>query len=130
MRDNLGTKEVVITEDVLRCYLSAIESQHSWYLEGSPFGRPIVPSTIFDEEVLRMLDSVYERFGSIHAKQEYEFKSPAFVGERLRVKTRITDKYIERGRGWMVLDMEVIGEDGREICYDKHFSVVSLEERY
>ena len=128
--EELGTKEIVITENVLKSYLNAIESQHPWYLEGSPFGGPIVPSTIFDEEVLRLLDSVYERFGSIHAKQEFEFKSPAFVGEKLKLKTRITDKYIKRERGWMVLGMEVIGEDGREICYDTHFSVVSLKEKH
>ena len=128
--EDLGTKEIVITEDVLRSYVSAIEDEHPWYLESSPFGRPIVPSTVFDEEVLRMLDAKYERFGSIHAKQDWEFKSPAFVGERLKIKTRIADKYIKRERGWMVLQLDVLGEDGREICHAKHYSVVSLKERH
>ena len=127
--EELGTREVVISEDELRCYLYAVDSQHPWYLESSPFGQPIIPSTIFEEEVLRMLDSVYHRFGSVHAKQEWEFISPAFVGEKVKVKAKIADKYIKRGLGRVVLEMEVTGEGGRKICHAKHSSVISLKER-
>ena len=123
----LGTKEVIITEEILERYLKAIESNHSWYRENSPFGRPIVPTTIFFEEAIRLLDTVYARFGSIHAKQEAEFKNPAFIGEKLKVTGRVADKYIERGRPWVVWETEITGEDGREICRDRHASVVSLK---
>ena len=76
----LGQQEVQITDDLVQVCAHAIESTHAWYVEDSPFGGRIAPPTIFDNDTLRILDEQYERFGSIHAKQAWEFKHPARVG--------------------------------------------------
>jgi len=123
----LGKKEVVITDEMIRTCAGAIESSHPWYLEDSPFGGRIAPPTIFDNDTLRVLDENYDRFGSVHAKQAWEFKNPAKVGKKVTLTVRLTEKYVKRGRGWIVMEMVAVDEDGLEICRSKHTSLMSLK---
>jgi acyl dehydratase len=125
--EELGKKEVVITDEMIRACTGAIESSHPWYFEDSPFGGRIAPPTIFDNDTLRMLDENYDRFGSVHAKQAWEFKNPAKLGKRVTLTVRLTDKYVKRGRGWIVMELVAVDEDGREICRSKHTSLMSLK---
>ena len=127
--EDLGTEEIVITDDLIRTYTHAIETDHPWYFEDSPFGGRIVPPTIFDNETLRLLDSKYARFGSIHAKQAWEFKNPVRPGMKCRISVRVIDKYIKRDRGYIVMEMVATDENGVEICRGRHTSLMSLKRR-
>jgi acyl dehydratase len=129
MGKDLGRKEILITDEMIQKYTHAIETDHPWYLNDSPFGGRIAPPTIFDNETLRLLDSKYARFGSIHAKQAWEFKYPVFLGKRYVVAARVVDKYVKRERGYIVMEMRVISEDGTEVCCGQHTSIVSLKRR-
>ena len=123
----LGKREVLITEDLIRTCAHAIESNHPWYFEDSPFGSRIAPPTIFDNDTLRMLDENYERFGSIHAKQSWEFKNPAKLGKKVTLTVRVVDKYLKRERPWIVMELTAVDEDGIEICCGRHTSLMSLQ---
>jgi len=125
--EDLGTKEMVITDEMVKAFTNIIESKHPWYLENSPFGTRIAPPTILDDETLRMLDSKYERFGSIHARQEWEFKNPIPVGEKITINVRIADKYKKRGLGYYVMELVATNENGAELCRCKHHGVTKLE---
>ena len=126
--EELSRKEVLITEELIAACARVIESQHSWYFKNSPFGGRIAPPTIFDNDTLNALDEKYARFGSIHAKQAWEFKNPARLGKRVTVTVRVVDKYVKRGRGWIIMDLAAVDEDGLEICRGKHTSLMSLKE--
>ncbi len=54
--EELGKKEVLITDEMIQACANAIESKHAWYFEDSPFGGRIAPPTLFDNDTLRMLD--------------------------------------------------------------------------
>lgn len=125
--EELGRKEILITDEMIRAGAGAIESTHPWYFEDSPFGGRIAPPTIFDNDTLRMLDENYERFGSIHAKQAWEFKNPARLGKKVTVTVRLVDKYVKRDRPWIVMELLVVDEDGLEICRGRHTSLMSLK---
>jgi 3-hydroxybutyryl-CoA dehydratase len=125
--EELGKKEVLITEDLIRSCAQAIESNHPWYFQDSPFGGRIAPPTIFDNDTLRMLDETYERFGSIHAKQSWEFKNPAKLGKKVTVTVRVVDKFLKRDRPWIVMELAAVDEDGIEICRGRHTSLMSLQ---
>jgi len=126
--EELGKKEVLITDEMIQACANAIESKHPWYFEDSPFGGRIAPPTIFDNDTLRMLDEKYDRFGSIHTRQVWEFKNPAKLGKRITLNARIIDKYIKRGRGYVTMELAAIDEDGLEICRGSHTSLISLEK--
>jgi acyl dehydratase len=123
----LGRKEVLITDEMIQTCARAIESTHPWYFETSPFGGRIAPPTIFDNEALNILDEKYERFGSIHAKQSWEFKHPARVGKKVTLTVTVIDKYLKRERPYMVMELVAVDEDGIEICRGKHTSLMRLQ---
>ena len=85
----LGQKDVLITDEMVQTSAHAIESIRPWYFEDSPFGGRIAPPTIFDNDTLNILDEAYQRFGSIHAKQAWEFKNPLRVGKRVSARSKI-----------------------------------------
>jgi len=125
--DELGRKDILITDEVIQTCANAIESRHPWYIEDSPFGGRIAPSTIFDNDTLRILDENYERFGSIHAKQSWDFKNPAMSGKKVTLTVSVIDKYIKRGRNYIVMELVAVDEDGVEICRGRHTSLMSLQ---
>mgnify|MGYP003589610134 CR=1 FL=1 len=125
--EELGRKEILITDEMIRTCAGAIESARPWYFEDSPFGGRIAPPTIFDNETLRMLDENYERFGSIHAKQAWEFKNPARLGKKVTVTVRLVEKYVRRDRPWIVMELLAGDEDGVEVCRGRHTSLMSMK---
>ena len=127
--DDLGTKTIAITEELVREYTELIESDHEWYTTSSPFGGRIAPPTIFDNETLRMIDKVYARFGSIHAKQSWSFRKPVLVGGKIKVSVRIADKFVKRDKGWFVMELTATDEAGDVVCTGRHTSAVSLVKK-
>jgi acyl dehydratase len=127
--DDLGTKTIHVTDALVREYLGLIESDHEWYTTGSPVGGRIAPPTIFDNETLRMIDTVYARFGSIHAKQSWSFRKPVLVGSTVKVNVRIADKFVKREKGWFVMELTATDESGDVVCTGRHTSAVSLVKK-
>lgn len=123
----LGQKDVLITDEMVQTGAHAIESTRSWYYEDSPFGGRIAPPTIFDNDTLNILDEKYQRFGSIHAKQAWEFKNPLRVGKRVSLTVKVIDKYIKRQRPYLIMELVAIDEDGVEICRSVHTSLMTLQ---
>jgi acyl dehydratase len=128
--EDLGTKTVEITDALVREYVDLIEGDHDWYTKGSPFDGRVAPPTIFDNETLRMIDTVYARFGSIHAKQEWKFRRPVRVGSKVFVNVRIADKFVKRDKGWFVMELTATDETGDLLCTGRHTSAVSLVTKH
>ena len=124
----LGVREVRITDEMIRTCAQAIESSHPWYFEDSPYGGRIAPPTIFDNDTLRMLDEQYERFGSIHAKQAWEFFYPARLGKKVMLTVRVVDKYVRRNRPYLVMELVAVDEDGLTLCRSTHTSLMTLQK--
>jgi hypothetical protein len=124
----LGVQEVRITDEMIRTCAQAIESSHPWYFEDSPYGGRIAPSTIFDNDTLRMLDEQYERFGSIHAKQAWEFFYPARLGKKVTLTVRVVDTYVRRNRPYLVMELVAVDEDGHTLCRSTHTSLMTLQK--
>jgi len=127
--EDLGTCVIEVSDDLVRDCAEAIESANEWYFASSPFGGRIAPPTLLDNECLRILDTRYARFGSIHAKQSWRFRAPIRVGSRLTVNVRISDKYVRRGKGYFVMTLTATDETGEVVCTGLHTSVVSLVKK-
>ena len=124
----LGRKEVLITEAMVRTCANAIESTHPWYFDESPFGGPIAPPTIFDNDTLNMLDEQYERFGSIHAGQAWEFHNPARLGSRVTLTVEVAEKFFRRERPYIVMELNAVDEDGVHLCRSTHTSLMTIHK--
>lgn len=109
-----GRREYVITAELVQQYADAVQDYHPWYFGGSPFGGPVAPALIRHSEVYVdrrwYLPNIY---GNLHAKQEWELFTPIMVGERIVAHSFVVDRYVKRGRDYVVNEVLFFGEDNR-----------------
>lgn len=122
----IGRDAIEITPALIGSCAAAIEADRPWYRAASPFGGPIAPPTVFADDTLRLLDEAYARFGSIHARQAWQFSQPARVGTRAAITVTVVDKYQRRGGDYIVLELVALDQDGYELCRSRHTSLMSL----
>jgi hypothetical protein len=105
-------------------YAHGVEEDCEWFHSSrSPAGRQIRPPTMIHVDKMRLLEKNCLKEQRVsgargpHARVHYEYHarhhSPAFVGERLVVSGRITDRYVKRGRTYIDYRLEVRTSDGR-----------------
>lgn len=109
-----GRREYVITPELVHQYADAVQDYHPWYFGDSPFGGPVAPALIRHSEVYVdrrwYLPNVY---GNLHAKQEWELFAPIMVGEHLTAHSLVVDRYVKRGRDYVVNEVLFFGDDNR-----------------
>ena len=105
----LGPVEIDIDEHFVKSTAFALDDYHEWYLgSASPFGGPIAQSGALLCDLLRLLYTRYDpdRDRGLHQHEEFWLHSPVFVGERVRLTGRFAEKYVKRGRGYIVTEAE------------------------
>jgi acyl dehydratase len=123
-----GSRQVVITPELVARYCQSIEHSHPWYTGDSPFGGPVAPALVLHSEVYRDTSWYLSAFGNLHAKQEWELFQPALVGERVTALRTIVDRYGKRNREYVVNEVTVLGEDGRLLSRARTHQSFLLEE--
>jgi acyl dehydratase len=111
-----GARAYTISPQMVRDYADAIQDHHSWYSGPSPFGGPVAPALIRHSETY--VDRRWylpNLHGNLHAKQEWELYAPILVGERITAHSVVIDRYIKRGRDYVVNEILLLGADGR-VC--------------
>jgi len=122
-RDRLSYR---LTPGDIRKYLDAVQDDNPVYREESPSGLPIAPSTICARDIFRLplmqtfwdgielCEPPEDRRAFLHAKHEIDYINPPRSGMKINVEGFIADKYIERGRYWVVVETVTRAENGLE----------------
>lgn len=106
----------LITPEDVESYAFAVDDYHSWFFDATPFGDPIVHPTLMANQALHLRHSKYIVHAGLHAKMEFHFLRPLRVGMRVRSRGTIIDKYIRRGKKYMVTEFVTTDEDsGAEV---------------
>jgi hypothetical protein len=116
--------EYVVTAFMASEYAHGVEENwEGFHSAHAPGGRQIRPPTMIHVDKMRILEAnclKEQRVGGAkgpHARIHYEYNArhhnPAYIGERLVVSGRITDKYVKRGRTYIDYALEVRTADGR-----------------
>lgn len=105
---DLGVLERAITPELVQWYLGAIEDDHPWYHGDSPFGGPVAPALVIHNPAYDSgrTNAWYlpNRYGNLHAKQRWELFNPIMVGERIRNRALVVDRYLKRDRAFVVAE--------------------------
>ncbi|OGO52249.1 MAG: hypothetical protein A2148_06310 [Chloroflexi bacterium RBG_16_68_14] len=113
---DLGAHEYEITPEQVRDYAEGVDDHNTWYTEGSPFGGPVAPALILHSECYRFggwyLPNIW---GNLHARQEWELFAPIMIGDKVSTRATVVDRYVKRGRDYVVNGVQVFGADGRLI---------------
>ncbi len=111
---DMGGHEYTISPDLVSLYEEGTGDRHDWYHGGSPFGGPIAPALLFHSEVYRDLGWYLPNLiGNLHAKQEWELFHPLLLGETVRARSTVVERYRKRNREYVVNEVLITDTPGR-----------------
>ena len=109
-----GAHALTITPELVQHYAEATGDRNPWYFGPSPLGGPVAPALALHSEVYRYGGWYLKNiFGNLHAKQEWELFHPIMVGDQVTTRSLISDRYVKRGRDYVVNEVTYFGPDGR-----------------
>ena len=111
---DMGGREYTITPEMVRLYEAGTEDHHAWYGGASPWDGPVAPALLFHSEVYRDLSWYLPNIiGNLHARQEWELFHPMMIGETVRTRSTVVERYAKRNRDYIVNEVLITGSDGR-----------------
>jgi acyl dehydratase len=126
---DIGAHEYTVAPDWVATYMAGTDDHNEWYTASSPFGGAVAPALILHSEVYRFGDWYLKNiFGNLHARQEFELFAPIMVGDDVTTHSTIVDRYIKRGRDYVVNEVQVFGESGRLLSRGRTHQSFLLDE--
>jgi len=126
---DLGGHEHAVTPELVDAYARSLADHHEWYTGGSPFGGPVAPALLFHSEVYSFggwyLPNLY---GNLHARQEWDLFAPLMVGDAVRTRSTVIDRYIKRGRDYVVNEVQLTSPEGRLLARSRTHQSFLLDE--
>ncbi len=111
---DMGGEEYSVTPEIVGVYAAGTDDRHAWYAGPSPFGGPVAPALLFHSEVYRTLAWYLPNLiGNLHARQEWDLFHPMLVGDRVRTRSTVVDRYLKRNREYVVNEVLITDLAGR-----------------
>ncbi|HEY8449902.1 MAG TPA: hypothetical protein VIL95_05410 [Bacillota bacterium] len=119
----LGPLELVVTPELNREQLAALglEATHLDGVDG-----PWVEPSVLARNYARLLRHHHEAQGMIHVACEFRLFRRVRAGERLRISGRIADKFVKRGRPYVVIETQTEDEQGRLVSRERNTVIARL----
>jgi acyl dehydratase len=103
--DAIGPFEYELTETLV--------DRHRRATEQAPYSDPrLAPVSILAADGVQLADQFFDISQSVHAGQRLEVLRIPLMGERLRVTGQAREKFVKRGRRYVVTDTVTTGEGG------------------
>jgi len=119
--------EFEVTKELVEKYCEAMEDENVVFYDADAaknqgFSGAIAPPTIVC--IFAIPSALLSGFkpkiipppGNIHYRQEYEFLSPASVGDTINVKSVVIKKEIRKERKYVTIESEYVNQDGEKIA--------------
>ena len=111
---DMGGREVEITAALVEHFVAGTGDDNPWYRGASPLDGALAPALILHSEVYRDLSWYLPNvYGNLHARQEWDVFAPVAVGETLRTRGAIVERYLKRDREYVVNEAMVFNAAGR-----------------
>jgi acyl dehydratase len=112
-RDVAGRSITVRPDDVTH-YAAGTGDDNRWTGVSASGSPDIAPALLFHSEVYRDLSWYLPNLiGNLHAKQEWDFFHPFRVGDEVRTRSTIVDRYRKRNRDYVVNEVLLTDSGGR-----------------
>jgi acyl dehydratase len=104
---DFGGRELVLDRGLVESYVAALGSDYPLYAR-------FAPALVLHSECYRDLGWYLKNiFGNLHARQEWELFHAVEVGQRVRTRSFIRERYHKRGREYVVKETWTLDEAGR-----------------
>lgn len=113
--EEFGPLYEFVDDHKIKTYAFTQDDYNPWYFEDSPFGGRIGHASILANDLLQLFYTKYDpnTVVGLHTQEELWFHNPVFFGEQATLQGKYVDKYEKRGQGYVVMEAEARGEDGR-----------------
>jgi acyl dehydratase len=81
------------------------------------------PGFTISQHARMKFEALPEMKVSIWAKSEQEFLKPMKLGSKIFIRGTVTDKYVKRGRNYMVTELETVDEAGEVLLRSRETAV-------
>ncbi len=115
--EDLGTVHVLVDDHKIKRYAFTQDEYGPWYFDESPFGGRIGQSTLLCNDLVQMFTNVYaaSKVVGFHTEEQMWFDTPVRLDEVVTLSATYTESYVRRGEGYVVMEAQATGEDGRSI---------------
>lgn len=129
LEEDFGPIEEVVDDYKVKKFAFMMDDYNPWCFGGSPFGKPIGHAGILANDLLQLFTQVYDpnTVVGLHTQEELWFVNPVFVGERARLYGKYVEKYERRGKGYVVMEADARGEDGRVLLRHRGIEILYVE---
>lgn len=119
-----------LTPELVREYAQGIDDYNPWFLQDCPpLEGPVAhPSLIFWQN-LNLIKSRYSLAGCVDVRHDVQLLRPVRVGQTIRLRGRLADKYVKREREYVVVECLALDEEGREVCRDRNTLLLRYQKR-
>ena len=116
--EQLGPVEIDIREEDVEAYGDNVQDGGSLLTLAD--GRHAAPATITAGDYVKVMGVKYSPAGAIHTKAAHEFKKAIVAPAKLSASGVIVDKYIRRGREFVVIESVTVDETGAEVVRSRN----------
>lgn len=117
--EELGPVTITVDDHKIKRFSFTQDDYSPWYLQvGGPFGGTrIGQSCLLGNDMLQLFTTRYRASKTVgfHTEEQMWFDSPVHLGERVTIKGTYVEAYERRGQGYVVMEAQATGEDGRSI---------------
>lgn len=127
--EDFGPIEEVVSDYKIKTFAFMMDDYHPWYFGDSPFGRRIGHAGILANDLLQLFTQVFDPNSvvGLHTQEELWFQNPVFAGERVILYGKYVEKYERRGKGYVVMEADARGEDGRVLLRHRGVEILHVE---
>lgn len=116
--ERFGPVTILVDDHKIKRFAFTQDDYSPWSLEGSPFeGARIGQPALLGNDMVQLFTLVYRgsRTVGFHTEEQMWFDSPVKLGETVTLSGRYTESYERRGQGYVVMEAQAVGADGRSI---------------
>jgi len=116
----IGSVEIVLDDPYVRERVHLIQ----WEAEALIKEDNIVPPGVtINQHAVMKFKALPDMKVSIWAKSEHEFLKPIPIGSRVIIRGEVMDKYVKRGRNYLVTECETVDESGEVLMRSRETAV-------
>ena len=126
---DMGGRDATVSPALVERYAEGTDDRNEWYRRSSPFGGAVAPALLFHSEVYHNLAWYLPNLiGNLHAKQEWELFHPMMVGDTVRSRSTVVERYVKRNREYVVNEVLFTDPAGRWLQRSRTHQSFLIEE--
>lgn len=116
--EHFGPASIVIDDHKIKRFSFTQDDYNPWYLQAGPDGGArIGQPCLLGNDLVQLFTLKYRGSKTVgfHTEEQMWFDSPVRLGEKVTMQGAYVESYIRRGQGYVVMEAQAVGEDGRSI---------------